>query len=419
VDFIYDSSDRSKENDAAAYWRSFGRQSYKTIDKFIDRPRAMNEAVAQTVAADDAPEAKLRKIYERTQRIRNLDFERRKSEQELKRENLKDNSDVEDVWKRGYGTGREITWLFLAMTRAAGFEAYPLYVSTRDKHFFNPNMMNSRELNDNVVEVSVDGKEQFFDPGTKYTPFGLLPWDQTAVKALRLGKDGGQWINTMLPSSKDSCLVRRAELKLSPSGSLDGHVDVTYSGQEAMTRRLNELLEDDAARKQHLEEEVRSWIGHGAEVQLTMPPDWDSSSPSLEARFDVHVADGASNAGSRMLMPASLFSAQQKAVFVHSPRLHPIYFRYPSEEDDDVSIELPKDWQVGNLPHAGSFSQPAYSYTTSYGESGGVLKLKRALRLDMMLVSVKAYPILQDFFEKVRTADQDQAVLKKTSGASR
>jgi hypothetical protein len=379
----------------------------------------MKEAVAQTVAANDAPETKLRKIYDRTQRIRNLSFESKRSEQEVKREGLKDNSDVEDVWKRGYGDGGDVTWLFLAMVRAAGFEAYPLYVSTRNKHFFNSGMMNHRDLNDTAVEVIVDGKEQFFDPGTKYTPFGLLPWRQTAVKALRLDKDGGQWITTLVPSSKDSRVVRRTELKLSPSGVLDGSLTVTYSGQEAMERRLSELSEDDAARKQHLEEEVRSWVGRGADVQLTQSPEWDNSSPTLEASFDIHLADGVSSAGSRMLMPASLFGAQQKAIFVHSPRQHPIYFRYPLEEDDDVSIELPHGWQVGSLPRAFDVTQSAYSYTTSYGESNGALRFKRTLRLDMMLVGVKSYPTLQDFFEKVRTADQDQAVLNKTASTAR
>jgi transglutaminase-like putative cysteine protease len=419
VDFIYDSSELAHETDPIAYWRSFGKRNYKLVDKFIDRPRAMKEAVAQTVAAEDTAETKLKKIYERTQRIRNLSFEAKKSEQEVKREALKDNGDVEDVWKRGYGDGGDITWLFLAMARAAGFEAYPVYVSTRNKHFFNSNMMNHRDLNDTAVEVIVDGKERFFDPGTKYTPFGLLSWPQTAVKSLRVDKDGGQWVTTLVPTSQDSRVVRRTELKLSASGSLDGSLDVTYTGQEAMQRRLDEQAEDEAARKQHLEQEVRAWIGRGAEVQLTQAPEWDNSSATLEARFDVHVPDGASITGSRMLMPASLFGTQEKALFVHSPRQHPVYFRYPTEEDDDVSIELPKGWQVGNLPHAGNVTQPAYAYATTYEESDGVLRFKRALRLDMMMVAVKAYPLLQDFFQKVRTADQDQAVLKKTASTAR
>ena len=38
-----------------------------------------------------------------------------------KREKQKEPANVEDVWKRGYGDGIEITWLFLGLARAAGF----------------------------------------------------------------------------------------------------------------------------------------------------------------------------------------------------------------------------------------------------------------------------------------------------------
>src|SRR4029077_188548 len=97
----------------------------------------------------------------RAQQIRNLSFERRKSEEEQERENKKEVRDVADVWKRGYGDATEITWLFLALVRAAGFEADAILVSTRDAFFFNERIMNSTQLNSSVVVVKLNGKEQY------------------------------------------------------------------------------------------------------------------------------------------------------------------------------------------------------------------------------------------------------------------
>jgi len=119
----------------------------------------MEEAVRQIVAPEDSPEIKLQKIYARTQQIRNLTFERDKNEQEQRREKLKDINSVEDVWKRGYGSGYEITWLFLALVRAAGLDASPVMVSTRNEYFFNPQLMNAFQLNTNVVLVKLGGKD--------------------------------------------------------------------------------------------------------------------------------------------------------------------------------------------------------------------------------------------------------------------
>ena len=66
---------------------------------------------------------------------------------------------MEDVWKRGYGDGVQLTWLFLALARAAGFEANGVWASDRNNYFFNPKLMDRRKLDENVVLVKLDGKD--------------------------------------------------------------------------------------------------------------------------------------------------------------------------------------------------------------------------------------------------------------------
>jgi len=413
VDFIYDTGDLAHEKDAASYWKAFGKKIYRTVDKFVDHTRAMNAAVAQVVSPGDSAEIKLQKIYARTQEIRNLTYERSKSEQEAKREALKQAHDVEDVWKHGYGYGEEITWLFLGMVRAAGFEAYPVMVSTRDRHFFKPGMMNASNLNDNVVLVMLAGKATYFDPGARYTPDGQLPWYETAVMARRLDKDGGEWVTTTLPSSKTSHVERKATFKLSPTGTLEGNVTVTFTGQEAMSRRLQERLEDDTDRRQFLESELKTAMTADADVKLINSPDWDSSSAAMEAQYSVRISGWAARAGARLLMPVGLFTARNKTTFLHAAREHPIYFQFPSEVDDDVSVDIPSEWKVLSLPQASSVSDPAYGYAASYQESNGAVHSQRSLRLDMTIVAAKYYGTLQGFFQKVRAADEEQAVLTR------
>jgi len=45
-----------------------------------------------------------------------------------------------------------------------------------------------------------------------------------------------------------------------------------------------------------------------------------------------------------------IFSAPEKHLFDHANRVHPIYFEYPFERADDVSIDLPLGWQISNIP---------------------------------------------------------------------
>src|SRR5579872_1821614 len=162
VDFIY--SFNAFEKDPANFWQEVGKNRTRELEKFIGKRQAMEQAVAEIVSPADSPEVKLRKIYDRVQQMRNTSYEVEKTEQEQKRANQKADENVEDVWKRGYGDGIQITWLFLALARASGFEAYGCWVSNRGEYFFNPNTMEGQKLNTNVTLIKLNGKDLYFDP---------------------------------------------------------------------------------------------------------------------------------------------------------------------------------------------------------------------------------------------------------------
>ncbi|HWY96769.1 MAG TPA: DUF3857 domain-containing protein [Steroidobacteraceae bacterium] len=419
VDFIYIAdTDSAPEKDPKVFWKKYGKRAYGRVDDFIDKRRAMAEALQQIVAPGDSPEEKLRKIYERAQRLRNTSFERRKSAQEEEREKLKSAGNVEDIWKNGYADGNQIAWLFLALVRAAGIPADPVIVSTRDVHFFNLNAMNPNDLNSNVVVVTLDGKELYLDPGTPFVPFGSLPWSETAVPGLRLAKDGGTWINTPLSHSKESRTERNARLQLTPSGTLEGKVTVTYTGQEALWRRLEERNEDDADRKRFLEDQIKSDIPSGAEVELSNRPDWDSASQPLVAEYGLKLQGWAARAGQRSLLPVGLFGAQEKHAFQHTVRIHPLYFNFPHQSADTVSIELPAAWQVSSVPKPCNVDRTSLAYSASTEGKTGSLLLSRELKVDAMLVMTKYYPTVQDFFQTVRARDEEQVVLLAAKNAA-
>jgi hypothetical protein len=411
VDFIYESEDYGNSMDPEVYWQRVAKKKYAAINKFLDEPRAMAQALSQIVAPGDSQEEKLRKIYERTQRLRNLTFEQAKSRQEEDREKLRDASDVSDVWNHGYGNGEEITWLFLALVRAAGIEAYPLLVSTRNTQFFNDRMMNPNDLNTNAVLAILDGKERYLDPGSQFAAMGMLPWPETAVSALRIEKKGGTWIHMPLPNPKESRVERVAALKLTAAGSLEGKLTVTYTGQEALWRRMEERHEDGTDRKQFLEDQVKADVPSGITVELINEPQWDGASSTLTAEFDLKVPGWAAAAGQRALLPVGLFGAKDKQFFQHATRTLPIYFRFPYQEVDDMSIELPPNWKIANVPQGRKQEMGVFAYERSSKAINNSLHLNRELTINAMLVATQYYGTVQKFFEVVRAGDEDQAVL--------
>jgi hypothetical protein len=409
VDFIY--SDEFPEREQAKFWKKWGKKHNDALEGFVGKRKAMEEAVAEVVSPGDSPDVKLQKIYARVQKIRNTSYEQEKTEQEQKREKEKSPENVEAIWKKQYGNGAELTWLFLAMARAAGFEAYGMWVPDRQQYFFFPGTMDGNRLDANVVVVKLNGKDAFFDPGAAFTPYGMLPWLETGVTGIKLDKDGGTWLETSLPSSADSGIHRKASLKLSETGDLEGSLTVTYTGLEASQRRVEERLVDDAERKKFLEDEVKEAIPVACEVELTNQPDWKSSAPSLVAEYSLKVSGWIAAAGKRALLPVGLFSAPEKHLFDHSDRVHPIYFQFPFERADDISIDLPLGWQISTIPQPKKLDAKAITYTLEATNDKGTLHLNRALNVDVLLLPVENYPTLRQVFQIVRTGDEQQVIL--------
>jgi uncharacterized protein DUF3857/transglutaminase superfamily protein len=417
VDFIY--STDGYEPDADKFWRNRGKKLHDRLESFIGKKKAMEQAVSQIVAPADSPEVKARKIYARVQQIRNTSYEVRKTEEEQKRAKEKDNSNVEDVWKRGYGDGVELTWLYLALVRAAGIESYGVWASDRRNYFFNPKVMDSSKLDANVVLLKLNGKDVFCDPGHAFAPFGLLPWDETGVTGLRMDRDRGTWVQTTLPESSASRIERKAKLKLDETtGGLEGKLTLTFTGLEAMMRRVEERHQDDTERKTYLEDQVREYIPAAIDVELTNKPDWSSSESPLVAEFDLKVPGWASAAGRRALMPVGLFGATEKRLFDHANRVHPIYFEFPFQKVDDITVELPLGWMVSSSPPAQDQNAKVVSYVLKVDHDAGALHWTRSINVDLVLLETKYYPALRNFFQVVRTGDESQIVLQPATAAN-
>jgi hypothetical protein len=416
VVFIY--RDEPFEPNVDKYWKQWGKKANGKAEGFVDKRRAMQEAVNGIVAPADAPDVKLRKIYDRVQQIKNLSYLPRMSAEQIKQENLKEPGNVEELWKAQYGHGWQLTWLFLGLARAAGFEAYPCFVAQRNEYFFRKERVDGRELSDNVALVKVDGKDRYFDPGAAFTPFGLLPWVETGTVGLKLDKDGGSWIQTPLPPSTESQVERKAVLKLSPEGDLEGTVTTTYTGLEGQWRRLEERNQDETERKKFLEEQIKDAIPAGSEVELAKSPDWSASEVPVTAEFKVKIPGWASAAGHRMLIPTAFFAAGEKHMFEHANREWPIYFRFPYKSTDDVDIELPEGWQAESVPQSMDQDLKGAEYSMKAEKRGASVHIQRMLRSDLFLVEKQNYPVLRSFFQLVKTKDEQQVVLQSGNTAS-
>jgi len=408
---------------SGSYWMDVAKEQVSDFKPFLTEPKKLKQALAGVVSAGDTPEAQLRKIYARVQQIRYLSYEPSKTEQEVKRENLKENRNVADILKRNYAYANEINLVLVALARAAGFESAPVLLRLRDRGLFEPDLPTPNQLDGMVVWVLAGGKNYFLDPATRFCPFDLLPWAESGATGIVITDEGTLsipkaagtpfygLITTPGPTSAMAVVERKATLQLDANGTAEGTIAVNYIGQEALERRIATANSDDAARRKLLEDEMNEWMPGATVVKLDGSVNWDQPEQPLHATFAVNFPGYATPTGRRLLLRASFFAGSAQSL-KSNKRTWDVYFAHPFEETDDVTWKLPEGYRAGSLPEKQNAPTIFGTYTQSADASGSVVHSQRHFTVEQLRVPVSYYPALRGYFNMVRQHDDSQIVLE-------
>jgi hypothetical protein len=408
VDFVYTSSTARPEK----FWETQAPAFAKEIDKFLNAKEAKAEAAKLTAGVTD-PRAQLEKIYAHAQSFRNLSFESSKTEQEVERQDLTESRNAGEVLRKKAGFAHEINRAFVALARAAGFDSDALRVAPRSEVFFSDKLPDAGQMSGEIAMVTLDGKPLYLDPGTPGAPFGILSWEKSSVPSIQAAKGGkAVWGNTPGHEPADAVTRRKADLTLN-GDVLEGTVTISFGGQEALVRRLSTINDDEEARKKALEDEVKKLFPDGATLKLAQLTGYGTSDRELTARYDVTLPNVVSAAGSRVVLPLSLFAAKAINPFAPTTRTNLIYFPYQSKEEDEVRLTLPEGFTVATVPAPKVLDAGLLSYKTSTTREGNVVTFARTATYKAMLVDVKHYDALRKFFSSMTAADQQPLVLAK------
>lgn len=413
VNFMYTDSSIAIDK----FWPYQSKKFAEEIEKFIGRG-GKNEAARLSQGVTDRTEL-LRKLYAHIQSLRNLSFEEEKSDQQMKKENIRDAKNAEDVLKKGSGYAIELNRAFVALARSAGFEAEAIRVAPRDQYFFSDKFPNERQMSGEIAVVTLDGKQIFLDPGTRLAPFGIVSWEKSAVPGIHVKDGKPAWIpNVAPPVAANAVLRRKADLRVEGE-NLDGTIEVTFSGQEALVRRVANVDSDEAARRKSVEDEVKEWFPEGATLKLTSLTGHDTAADAMVAKFDVSLPNIIASAGSKTVLPVSVFTTKDQAPFAAATRTHPIYFSYPVSTEDEVKLTVPAELKITTVPPVADLNGGAFRYRAETKKQDNVVTYTRSSSINVTMIEKKYYDAIRNFYDAKRTADRESLVLTPVVGGSK
>ena len=400
------------------YWKSEGKYWAKQRDKFIGPGSGVRAAVQDLTLPTDTQEQKLRKLYAAVMKLENTDFTREHTGSEDKSLGLKEVHNTDDILARKRGSGEQLTELFVAMARAAGMKAYLGALSDRDRGLFLQGYLSFSQLDDYIAIVNIDGKDQFFDPGTSFCPYNHLVWKHTMAGGIRQAEGGSAIFSAPGEFYTASRVQRVANLTMDEQGVATGTVTMTFIGDPAIRWRQTSVTGDSSSLERELHDSVEHLLPQGMDVKVATIEKLDDYESPLVVKFNVKGAI-ASSTGKRLLFPGDIFETNAKPTFPHEKRETPVYFHYSYYNQDAVRINFPPVFSVESLPTAMKQQFQSFALYAMTAESTPTsVTVRRNFTLGEILYAPKEYDDLRAFYNKFESKDQESVVLTVGSVAT-
>lgn len=286
--------------------------------------------------------------------------------------------------------------------------------------FFDKSIPNSYFLAHSYIALRVGDNWKFYKPGYTYAPLGMLRWQDEGEQALITDPKEPVWLVTPMSEPEKSQVKRRAKFTLSEDGTLEGDVDVEYTGQLAIERKEDNDEDSASQREETLKDEVKGHMSTAELDKIRIENVTDPVKPFIYS-YHVRVPGYAQRTGKRLFLQPAFFQRGVGPLFSASTRQYPVYFHYPWREDDEVTIELPQGFTLDNADAPSPFSGGAVGeYKASIGVSkdGRLLVFKRNFFFGgagNILFPVTAYPQLKNFFDVLNKQDNHTITLKQAA----
>ncbi len=395
------------------YWRDYAERMNYRASSETTPTKTIRRIVETITTATDKPEEKIGRIYKYVQsEIQNIgprdEREAEPNKPPATPSSFKKNDTADDTIKRRYGTPREINRLFIAMLRAAGFDARVVELTTRDDNFFQKSFADSFQFNSEVTAiVASDGSIKFHDPGTQYCPYGSLAWEKEAVTALLYGKKDWRFVETSVSEAERNNEDKKLFIKPFADGRVEVQMESKMTGLRALELR-SEMT--GLTREQQRNRVLASAKDHLPTATINessvMISDALNTMNTVDSSYKFTLPQSATPTETRLLLRPALLTRRDECFLSATARTNSLYFHHPWSETERHIIETPDGYEIEQLPETVDIDIGAARYRASFTRDGNRILYERKLLVNAITFTASQYTTVKAFFDQALQADR-------------
>jgi len=400
---FFDGTGEWKPNDS---WRAIGKWYAEVGRAAFDGSEGLSDREGQMLDFDSDKEAAARRIPEYVQSsIRYVSIE-------LGDGAYRPNRAV-DVLRNGHGDCKDMTFLAVALLRRAGIAAYPALTLLSTERTVWPGFPSVAQFNHCIVAIAEPNGYRFFDPTAKTIPFGRLPFPLEGGHALVVGSPVDTGLVRMPESAPgDNRSIEEVRLLVEEDLSCTGVATEKRTGQAAFGARAALSGHGREALERYLKARLSAGMP-GAEVLRADVTGLDELSDTLVFRYRFRAPKVGVVSGSNLMIRPYFLDVQFPLLSNDPGSDVEIYAAFPALVEAAITVDLPADWSVAEIPEPCSLSNDFGSYSSEVTWSETGIALRRTVELRATRSALAESDQGAEWERTLSACDRQRVVAKK------
>ena len=315
---------------------------------------------------------------------------------------------LREAYKSGSGSSADINLTLVLLLRELGLEAYPVLLSTRENGIIHPAHPSLSSFNYVVAVAFVDDNYYLMDATEPLSEVNMLPTRCLNNKGWVVDERRNGWIDLQIGRYAKSA---NYEVTLGENGTFSGIINYTYNGYGAFDERLK------AAKFNNHSEFFDSKFKDlsGIEIKQSSVEGIDSLYNDINIHLELELTEHLENAGDLYFFEPLLLDRMQENPFRIEDRQYPVEFEYPITEMQTLTITIPENYTIEEMPKPMivNLDDQSAKFTYSINQLGNKIQITSLYSIDRVLFIPEQYPYLKQLIDMIVDKHQEQIILKK------
>jgi hypothetical protein len=247
---------------------------------------------------------------------------------------------VKEFMKEKTGNSADINLYLTGLLRAAGFDAYPVIISTRGHGKIKSDYPFAHFFNDVIILVTADGKQILTDATQVLCPFNTIPPWCINEKGLVIKKDAEDWV--MLSNNDPSTLNSSFIIRLAPENDTVRCIHkVSATNYDAFNFRKN--YQDDS-------EKVEKYFHDKGYTGIDSIRIVNFDDPRLNYSLKVDLRYPAEKTEDKIYLSPFMLEAPEENFLKQTVRQYPVDMTYLKSRMFNSVISIPDGYSIEYLP---------------------------------------------------------------------